>query len=143
MWRTCGRLAESLQPAAPVVAVAAADASEKHEDRGDDGDDDGQAEHEAEPVDESGEQYADDDSDHGRRSTRKTSEGPRLPCVAPRFVPSRFAAARSPTAATLRAHAPPTARGKVLVEAHRPVRDGRELRHGVVDDLGARPGDRL
>src|SRR3954469_14866525 len=106
MWRTCGRLAESLQPAAPVVAVAAADASEKHEDRGDDGDDDGQAEHEAEPVDESGEQYADDDSDHGRRSTRKTSEGPRLPCVAPRFVPSRFAAARSPTAATLRAHAP-------------------------------------
>src|SRR3954469_13334859 len=114
MWRTCGRLAESLQPAAPVVAVAAADASEKHEDRGDDGDDDGQAEHEAEPVDESGEQYADDDSDHGRRSTRKTSEGPRLPCVAPRFVPSRFAAARSPEPPRHFARTPPDGARKSL-----------------------------
>src|SRR4051794_22279251 len=58
------RLEAAATPAAVAVA-AGADTGEQHEDRGDDADDRGQAEHQAQPVHDGGEQDGNEDADHG------------------------------------------------------------------------------
>jgi hypothetical protein len=62
--------ARALLWAAPIVppsvaVTAGADSGEQHEDRGDDADDRRQTDHDAQPVDERGEQDGDENSDHG------------------------------------------------------------------------------
>src|SRR3954471_18191089 len=55
---------EAASTPAAIAVAAGSDAGEQDEDRGDDADDGGQAEHQAQPVDEGREQDRDEDADH-------------------------------------------------------------------------------
>src|SRR4051794_40905628 len=72
---------EAAATPAAVAVAAGAEAGEQDEDRGDDGHDDGQAEHDAQPVHDSGEQDRDEDADHGTSpSMGDFHQTPRLGC---------------------------------------------------------------